>query len=50
LEYFQALFKKIEEKILGSPELKENIVLDKLIGIKELVQVLPCDKCAKKDN
>lgn len=39
LEYLQALLSKIEEKILSSPALQQNLVLDKLFGGE---QSAPC--------
>ena len=39
LEYFKALFKKIEAKILSSPRIYENLFVDKLIEAERVIEV-----------
>jgi hypothetical protein len=46
----KALLKKIEAKILSSPQTYENLVIDKLIEAEKVIEVLPCEICAKKDD
>jgi len=46
----RALLKKIEVKILSSPQTYENLVIDKLIEAEKVIEMLPCEICAKKDD